>query len=238
MTPRAPREYNVGVRMRAPVVAVLLIASVLVASPVRAQEPPPRIPWFVIDAQANIPRFPSDDQQLADSRGMTLAELPGAGLGAQVGLHIYPLKFKVVTFGFGISVIGARSRQSPSQDTIDAAIASGATVPRSSSETFTAYAPQLSFNFGNGHGWSYISGGLGQSNWALVPAGQEGFPPDSEPLKTLNYGGGARWFMKQHVGFSFDVRFYAISPTTQVSLSFPPQPRMTQLVISAGVSLK
>ena len=34
----------------------------------------------------------------------------------------------------------------------------------------------------------------------------------SARLKTINYGGGARWFAKAHVAFSFDVRFYAINP--------------------------
>ena len=38
------------------------------------------------------------------------------------------------------------------------------------------------------------------------------YPPDDEPLNTINYGGGARWFIKPHVAFSFDVRFYAINP--------------------------
>jgi hypothetical protein len=97
--------------------------------------------------------------------------------------------------------------------------------------------PQFSLNFGNGHGWSYISGGIGQSTWALTPAGQEGFPPDSEPLKTINYGVGARWFMKDHLAFSFDVRFYVIDPSTPYA-GFPASPRLRQTVFSAGISLK
>ena len=28
----------------------------------------------------------------------------------------------------------------------------------------------------------------------------------------LNYGGGARWFNSPHLAFTFDIRFYAISP--------------------------
>jgi hypothetical protein len=68
-----------GVRMRHIVTRVLqlILLVLVVASPVRAQDPPPRIPWFVIDAHGSVPRFPSDDQELADSRDMELAELPG-----------------------------------------------------------------------------------------------------------------------------------------------------------------
>jgi hypothetical protein len=56
-------------------------------------------------------------------------------------------------------------------------------------------------------------------------------------LKTINYGGGARWFAKKHLAFSFDVRFHAINPGT-ASGGFPPSPRTTFLVIGAGVSVK
>ena len=109
---------------------------------------------------------------------------------------------------------------------------------RPSEERFSTFAPQLSLNFGNGHGWSYISGGIGYSNWAVVPEGQEGFAADSEPLKTLNYGGGARWFAKPHLAFSLDVRLYAINPGTPYIAGSPGSPRTTLLIIGAGISVK
>jgi len=168
---------------------------------------------------------------------MTLAELPGSGLGLQAAITLYPLHWKAVTFGIGGDVITSRARQSPDAATTAAATANGLPVPRASEERFRSFAPQLSFNFGNGNGWSYLSGGLGRSNWALVPAGQEGYPPDSEVLKTINYGGGGRWFMKRHVGFSFDIRFYAINPGT-IYEGIPGSPRTTLTVINAGVSIK
>ncbi len=31
-------------------------------------------------------------------------------------------------------------------------------------------------------------------------------------LPTVNYGGGARWFIKHHLAFSLDVRVYEIQP--------------------------
>jgi hypothetical protein len=59
---------------------------------------------------------------------------------------------------------------------------------------------------------------------------------DDERIKTINYGGGARWFIKPHVAFSFDVRFYAINPSS--SGAFAASPRTTLVVIGAGVSVK
>jgi hypothetical protein len=222
-----------GVRMRCPasrVGVLLLCAFVSGARSVCAQDPPPRIPWFVVDAHATVPRFPSDDQELADSRAMTLAELPGRGWGAQVGLHIYPLRWRVITFGVGGEVAVGRATKTPSSD--DATV----TLPPAR-EVFRTIAPQLSFNFGNGNGWSYLSGGIGRSTWAIVPEGQDNYPPDSEPLKTINYGGGARWFIKPRLAFSFDVRLYAINPGSPFG-GLAGSPRTTLMVIGAGISLK
>jgi hypothetical protein len=223
--------------MRVLVASLVVIPIFLAARSARAQDPPPRLPWVVIDLHGTVPRFPSDSQPLADSRGMRLEELPGSGLGVQAGVHIYPFKWRVVTFGIGGEFTAGRGRQMPPAPVEGAVPVAGAPILRPSEERFVSIAPQLSLNFGTGHGWSYLSGGLGQSVWAIVPEGQEGFPPDFERLRTVNYGGGARWFMKSHLAFSFDVRFYAIDPGT-VYQGFPGSPRTTLTVISAGISLK
>jgi hypothetical protein len=208
--------------------SILLSIMLVGASPVRAQDPPPRIPWFVVDAHGSVPRFPSDAQALADSRGMQLAELPGRGLGLQLGMHLYPLRWRAIMFGVGGELALSRSSKTPPQN---------AQNLRTSKERYRSLAPQLSFNFGNGNGWSYLSGGIGQSKWAITPEGLEDNPQDDEPLKTINYGGGARWFIKPHVAFSFDVRLYAINPGLAVG-SRPASPRTTLMVIGAGVSIK
>jgi len=215
---------------------------VLCAAPeVLAQEPPPRIPLFVFDLHATVPRFPSDDQQLADSRKMELGELPGAGLGVQAAVQIHLLKVKAVTFGIGAEVATGHASQTPA----NGATSSTGVPLRPASERFSTFAPQLSFNFGNGNGWSYISGGIGYSHWELTPEGA--VPPDvaagvqaanAEPLKTINYGGGARWFVKKHLAFSLDVRFYAINPGTPYLPPTLGSPRTTLLIIGAGVSVK
>jgi len=198
-----------------------------------AQEPPPRIGPFVFDLHMTVPRFPSDDPQLLQSRGLSTGQqLPGTGLGGQAGAHLYFLHVKAITFGIGAEVAAGRSRETPLTS-----------APKPTTETFATFSPQLSFNFGTGHGWSYLSGGLGTSVWALVPDGSEKGPPDVERLKTLNYGGGARWFVKPHLAFSLDVRIYVMSPGTpytppDVTTQRPGGPRTNLLVIGAGISVK
>jgi|SRR5579884_2714173 len=213
----------------------LVLLTLAAASPARAQEPPPKIGPFVFDLHATVPRFPTEVQTLADSRGMQLGELPGVGLGGQVGLHVYLFSWKAVTVGIGGEAAAGRATS---------AAAPGATPAlRASTETFRTIAPQLSLNFGTGHGWSYLSGGIGVSNWSIVPAGSDPLPQDLERIRTVNYGGGARWFAKPHLAFSFDVRFYQLDPGSPYTdpttgMSYPGSPRTTLLVIGAGVSVK
>ena len=164
---------------------------------------------------------------------MAAAELPGRGLGVQAGVHLYPLRWHAITFGLGGELAASRARKTPQASSQTLIV---------SEERYTSIAPQLSFNFGNGNGWSYLSGGLGQSTWSLVPAGRVSSLQDSERLKTINYGGGARWFIKSHVAFSFDVRLYAINPglpgLSANGAVRPCSPRTTLMVIGAGASIK
>ena len=82
-----------------------------------------------------------------------------------------------------------------------------------------------------------MSGGFNRSIWSVVPDGASPQPPDEERLKTIDYGGGARWFARPHLAFSFDVRFYAINPSSP-TFALPGGPRTTLLVFGVGVSLK
>ena len=210
------------------VIGLLVALFALASSSAAAQEPPPPIGPFVIDLHGTFPRFPSDSSQLALSRGLSVAQLPGSGLGVQASAHLYFLRLKAITFGIGAEVATARSSQTPDPTSTLAP----------TEERFSTFSPQLSFNFGNGHGWSYLSGGLGRSNWAIVPVGAEQGPADLEVLKTLNYGGGARWFARPHLAFSLDVRIYVISPGTPYFEGAAGGPRTNLLVIGAGISVK
>ncbi len=196
-----------------------------------AQDPPPRIGPFVFDLHATVPQFPSDDLQLANSRQLDPGELPGGGLGLHGGAHLYIFSWKALTVGVGVDATVARARHGATRisDTL---------VARPVTETFYHAAPQLSFNFGDGDGWSYLSAGLGPSLWKLTLDGQLPIDADFERLRTLNYGGGARWFIKPHVAFSLDVRLYAIDPGSPHPITGAGSPRITLLMIGAGVSLK
>jgi len=212
-------------------VVVCLLAAILnFAVEARAQDPPPPIPLFVFDVQGNFPTFPQD-QALADSRGLQLGELPGRGLGGQVGIQIHLFKFKAITLGVGGQAMMSQATRTPSAEEAAAQI-------RPVTEKFRSLGGQLSLNFGNGNGWSYLSGGIGRSNWSLIAEGDEPKAGDEEALKTINYGGGARWFARSHLAFSFDVRFYAVNPGVSSIPEAAGSPRTTFFVIGAGVSLK
>jgi len=220
-------------------VACLVVVLASCSSPAAAQDPPPPIPWFVVDAHATVPKFSSDDTELAASRGMVAAELPGSGIGAQIGLHLYLLHTRVVTFGVGGELAYGRSSNTPPAGSTQ----SDLTTPlRPAEETFLSLAPQVSLNFGNGSGWSYLSAGLGGTTLSLVPQGAADNSSNSDRLKTFDYGGGARWFIKPRLAFSFDVRFYVISPgfpgISSTGTIYPAPPRQRLLVIGAGISMK
>ena len=218
-TPRA----RIRTALRPCCTVLLLLAAV---TPTAAQDPGSIGP-FVVDIRGAFVSV-GQDAELAASRGLGPAQLPGSGLGLDIGGHIYLFRWQSITFGLGASALFASPSRSAGKNDPDP---SGPTVKT----RFMALSPQLSFNFGDGDGWSYVSGGLGTSRMSVfVTTGDE---PAQRRAGTLNYGGGARWFIKPRLAFSFDVRMFAISPLEQTSTE-PSSPRMTRVAISAGVSIK
>jgi hypothetical protein len=194
-----------------------------------AQDPPPKIGPWAVDVRGTFPRFPRE-QLLADSRGLDPLELPGRGLGLDLGAHVYLVRWKAITFGLGAQATVARATSNPTTP------AAGAPL-RPVTERLTALTPQLSFNFGTGDGWSYISGGLGRATWSIIPDGAQPGDADRERVRVVNYGGGARWFIKKRLAFTFDVRFHALDPGTPVA-GRTGSPRTTLLFMGAGVSVR
>jgi hypothetical protein len=211
-------------------IALACALALVIAAPGRAhaQDAPPPIGPIAIDVRGTVPRFPSN-ADLALSRGLQTSELPGSGFGLDLGAHVYPLKWKAITFGLGGQITLARSHR-------DGSTTQGF-ILHAVTERFTTIAPQLSLNFGSGNGWSYLSGGVGPAVWSLVPDGTSKLPSDEERLTAYNYGGGARWFAKPHLAFTFDVRFYDVYPGSAF-LGFPGSPRVKMLILGAGVSVK
>jgi hypothetical protein len=197
------------------------------------QEPEAAPPGPVaVDVRGALARF-GHNPELAALRGVGPDQLPGGGLGIDVGAHWYPVRTRRLTIGVGASVLLSSGTGRPPTPE-DAARPTGPSVRTS----FRALAPQLSLNFGHDRGWSYLSGGLGSSELDVaqqMPAGGAGSPV--RRARTLNYGGGARWFARPHLAFTFDVRFYAISPLPEEGPA-PAQPRLTLMAVSVGVSLK
>ena len=204
-------------------VALLLLAG---ATSSFAQDPGP-IDRFVIDIRGAFVNT-GQDSKLAAARGLGPGQLPASGLGIDIGGHIYPFRWQSITFGLGASALLTSPSRSPGPKDPDP---NGPTI----NTRFTALSPQLSFNFGHGDGWSYLSGGLGTSRMSVfVDGGKE---PEQRGARTLNYGGGARWVVRPGLAFSFDMRFFAISPIEETA-SEPSSPRMTRMMVSAGVSIK
>ena len=213
-------------------VVLLAAAAICVAAerPAEAQDDPPPIGPFVVDLHGIVPRF-GDDPELAASRGISQSELPGSGLGFSIGGHVYVAKIRAVTLGAGGELVVGRSSAVP--NTVPGAVS----TLRAVTETFTAMSPQLSLNFGNGNGWSYLSGGISLVTRSVVPEGAARLPIDDERRRTISYGGGARWFAKKRLAFSLDVRFYDIAAATpQAGITVSPRTRL--LVIGAGISVR
>ncbi len=168
------------------------------------------------------------DPDLATNRGLGPSQLPAWGLGLDVGGHVYLFSWGVVTFGVGASALFTAPSRTPGENDPDAG---GPTV----TTRFTAFSPQLSFNFGDGDGWSYLSGGVGTSR--LTVSSEQLTVPEQRRAGTLNYGGGARWFVRPGMAFSLDLRMFAISPLEQTATE-PGSPRMTLLALNLGVAFK
>lgn len=194
--------------------------------PVAEQEP---IGRFVVDLRGAVPVF-TGDQSIAPPRDLPESALPGFGVGLDVGAHVYPVRWGVMTLGVGASLLVARGSKAlePEEG------ASFAAAPPVTTK-ITAFSPQVSFNFGTRQGWSYISGGIGRATLAVS---RDDRPEDEgEATKTINYGGGARWFLNDHVAFTVDGRFYAMNPVEPSDLT-AGHARLTVFVLSVGVSFK
>lgn len=206
--------------------AVMFLTFGFVA-PTTAQPPQEPIGLYVIDLQGSLVPF-SRNVELAENRELNPPDTPGAGAGYQVGAHVYPFRWHIITFGIGASFHSSLADQRPGERSPNP---DGPTLRK----RFTAVAPQLSFNFGGRDGWSYLSGGIMPSRLSLFPLNTES--PEQKTSGTLNYGGGVRWFINDRVAFSIDLRLYAISPIEQVG-DTPGSPRMTQMTLNVGASFR
>ena len=159
------------------------LAGVLLGSRVDAQSltPGPPGPIYVIDVRGATSGIPI---------GIGLyptvpsgGSVPSRGFGYDVGGHVYLFNLRAARVGLGVSVIGVRGT------------ATDATA------MLNVLAPQISFNFGSSDGWSYLSVGAGTARVDGEVTGSS---------TAINAGGGARWFIKRHLGVGFDLRLLRI----------------------------
>lgn len=182
---------------------------------------------FVVDVRGSLVPF-GKNEQLATARQLDPFVTPNLGLGFEAGAHVYVFSWRMITVGLGANIHGSLGDRHPAETDPDP---DGQTIRKK----LTAVSPQLSFNFGGRNGWSYLSGGLGTSRLSLYSLDQT--EPSQRRTRTLNYGGGARWFVKEHLAFSLDLRFYASKSLKQIGTA-TGSPRMTTMALSIGASFK
>jgi hypothetical protein len=205
------------------IAVVLLAAAVVDAQSLTAEPPGP----YVVDlrgatgglpqAATFYPAFPAG------------THVPQRGFGFGVGAHLYPLHLGGVRIGVGADFTQVRGTAA----TPVSAAATATTTPTPTTATTTPttatttdpaattpivfpdvtttarfVAPQVSFNFGNRDGWSYLSAGITSASVAVRGSGDATLRQESGTLTGWNVGGGARWFLRDHFGTAFDVRFH------------------------------
>lgn len=214
-------------RMRAVTILLLTMTALPMTTLAQEREREPIAP-FALDVRAALPNFP-DDAAIASALGVASENLPGRGLGLSAGLHVYPIRRRIA-LGLGGELLIARA--SRTAEPVQEGGPEGPTV----NGRFAAISPQVSLNFGSRRGWSYVSAGLG---WGTFTVEQETAPvgdPDGR-LRTWNYGGGARWFAKQHLAFTFDLRFHRFG-AQEATATRPGYPKGRMMILSAGISVK
>ena len=203
-------------------------APAVAQDPIPDPVPPQPMTTFVVDVRGAMAAL-KQDETVAAALGVPPTELPSRGFGFVVGAHVYPLRRKSFALGVGAELLRVRG-----SNTIESLVEGGENGPTIKAR-WNHFSPQVSFNFGARDGWSYLTVGLGRTKLTmdLEEAPQE----DGDAVRTLNYGGGARWFMKKHVAFTFDVRFYSLN-AQEATASRIAIPKMRLRVLSAGISLR
>jgi hypothetical protein len=214
------------------------MCTLLVASSASAQEREP-LPWFAIDLHAASVGLPTAEGWIpVPVIGDT--PLPGRGFGASVAATAYPFKLGIMTFGFGAAIASGKG----TGEALTITTGSGSTAGTIVTPVFRTRAlhvvPQVSINFGHKLGWSYLSAGIGTSRIAASADASPTTPqvvfPDTWN-QALNFGGGARWFMKRRLGAGFDVRFIKLGSRAE-SGDIPAARRTQMITFSAGITLQ
>ena len=209
-----------------------LVAAILIAvAPAAGQTTLPPGPW-VLDVRAITSPVPKDPVFYPELG--TGALIPTRGFGVDVGGHFYPFKLGPSRVGFGLNAVTVRSEATASVATAGTGTGTGTgqtggtgsstavALGQRLSLNMRVLAPQVSFNFGTRSGWSYLSAGAGTTRVVAETANVMAGRRETSGLRSLNFGGGARWFIKSHLAFAFDLRFHQISGGTTGAVERAP----------------
>ena len=216
----------------------LLLLFLLVCETATAQTRE-RLPWFAVDLHAASVGLPTAEGWIpVPVLGDT--PLPGRGFGASGGITAYPFKLGIATFGVGVAISAGKG----TGEAVTITTGSGSEAVTTVTPVFRTQAlniiPQLSINFGHKLGWSYLSAGVGTTRIGASADGTATLPPVMLPdswNQALNFGGGARWFMKPRFGASFDVRFIKLGSRAAAG-DIPSAKRTQMITFSAGISIQ
>ena len=202
--------------------ALIVAAAVMTAAPAAGQTPARPGPW-VLDIRGLTSAVPTDT---AFYPTLTSTIVPSRGFGADIGGHLYLFNVGPARVGIGVSAMSVRATANAATTQVESA-EPGQRVAM----TLRAIAPQVSLNFGSRDGWSYLSAGLGvgsvNSRTEIAAPGDR----ESGRLRTVNYGGGARWFMTPRLAFGLDLRAYQLAAGDGT-------PRVNVFAVGAGLSIR
>jgi len=215
-------------------VFVLAVALQWAAAGTSSAQPREPVPRLVADIRAASIGLPNAAGWTPAVPANTV--VPGRALGLDAGAHVYVARFRAGAIGLGGTFVAGRSHTSPPANDGAAAVTPGITT------SLRTYSSQVSFNFGHGLGWSYISGGIGRvqvkSDVTEPVAGAAALAPvDTGWAQAINYGGGARWFINDHFAFNLDLRWHKIGSRAATD-THPALQRQSALVIGGGLSIK
>jgi len=194
------------------------------------------IPRFVGDLRASLVGLPTAPGWTPGVA--TGDQVPSRALGIEAGAHGHVVQSDSFTLGLGGTFLTGRRTATtvrPSSGT------AGDGVSQEVSTRLITVIPQLSLNFGHRLGWSYVSGGLGaarvSSQAAVTSATDAGRATINAWSRSLNAGGGARWFITDRLGVGFDLRWHQLS-AVDATTERDAAPRETLLSLSVGLSVQ
>lgn len=196
---------------------------------------------FAIDIRGVTTAVPQDAFFFPRLPSGTL--VPSRGFGLDLGGHVYLFNVGPARVGIGANLLRMRGTASPPEP-----VRTGTTPPPANPiqatpdvrATVTTVAPQISLNFGSAAGWSYLSAGIGT---AQITSSRSAFQTGAEEtqengsVSSINVGGGARWFAKTHLAFSFEIRVHMLAAGSGTATA-PSTPATKLVTAGVGISIK